>query len=136
MQQNLSDELMRVGNDLKRALENALSTMDGASNWGLLDLLSGNYYMTYTKYHKIESAEANLAHVKDLARQFECELETFNQSRPNLIDPKPFHTISHYFIDNLYADFLIQGNIAEAKEALREMLRCIENIIRTINQQS
>ncbi|CAH2763253.1 Uncharacterised protein [Erysipelothrix amsterdamensis] len=136
MQQNLSDELMRVGNNLKRALENALSTMDGASNWGLLDLLSGNYYMTYTKYHKIESAEANLAHVKDLARQFECELETFNQSRPNLIDPKPFHIISHYFFDNLYADFLIQGNIAEAKEALREMLRCIENIIRTINQQS
>ncbi|MDE8159715.1 hypothetical protein PT108_06270 [Erysipelothrix rhusiopathiae] len=136
MQQNLSDELIRVGNDLRKALENALSTMDGASNWGLLDLLSGNYYMTYTKYHKIESAEVNIAHVKDLARQFECELETFNQSRPNIIDVKPFHTISHYFFDNLYADFLIQGNIAEAKEALREMMRCTENIIRTINHQS
>ncbi|AZK44037.1 hypothetical protein EEI45_04010 [Erysipelothrix piscisicarius] len=136
MQQRHCDELMRVGNELKRALENALATMDGASNWGLLDLLSGNYYMTFTKYHIIESAEANLAHVKDLARQFECELEAFDQSNPRTLDTTPFHTISHYFFDHLYVDFLIQGNITEAKEALKEMIRCTENILRTVNAQS
>lgn len=137
MQQNHNkDEIIDVGNELLIALENALSTMDGANNWGLLDLLSGNYYMTYIKHYKIESAEENLAHVKYLSQQFECELNEFERLVPQFIDATPFILVSRYFFENLYFDLLVQGNIAAGKEALKEMIRCIEKILRTLNHHS
>lgn len=107
-----------------RSLERARDSLHSAKGWGILDMFGGGFISTWVKHSNMNEAEKSLADVQAALREFRKELDDVDEMIDLSFNNADLLTFADYFMDGLFADFLMQGRINDA----------IGNVDNTIDQ--
>ena len=107
-----------------RSLERARDSLHSAKGWGVFDMLGGGFISTWVKHSNMNEAEKSLADVQAALREFRKELDDVDEMIDLSFNNADLLTFADYFMDGLFADFLMQGRINDA----------IGNVENTIDQ--
>lgn len=107
-----------------RSLERARDSLHSAKGWGVFDMLGGGFISTWVKHSNMNEAEKSLADVQAALREFRKELDDVDEMIDLSFNNADLLTFADYFMDGLFADFLMQGRINDA----------IGNVDKTIDQ--
>lgn len=118
--QEAIDAADRALYSLNRARDSLLS----AKGWGIFDMFGGGFISTWVKHSNMNAAEKSLADVQAALRAFSEELDDVDEMIDMSFSNADLLTFADYFLDGLFADFLVQGRINDA----------IRNVDNTINQ--
>ena len=116
-------------------IDQAIKELNSASNWGILDLLGGDFIPSLIKRSKIGKAN-------DILNDLPKSLETLNKELsdvdislpsgvPNRLSDELFDTI----FDNIFTDFRVQGEIKENLLALKELRHSIGEISDKLDEE-
>ena len=73
--------------------------MDGAKNWGFVDMFGGGFFTTILKHSKIDQARKNIEQAKYDLRNFSRELNDVKTAGNLDIDIGDFLSFADYFFD-------------------------------------
>ena len=122
-------EALEAGAMALNSLRKAQNHLDGARNWGLLDMFGGGMLTTFIKHTKLDEA-------KNCIRQAERDLKAFSRELRDVdlpaIDMNGFMGFADYFFDGFLADFMVQSRINEARERLAEAIQRVEALLREL----
>ena len=122
-------EALEAGAMALNSLRKAQNHLDGARNWGLLDMFGGGMLTTFIKHTKLDEA-------KNCIRQAERDLKAFSRELRDVdlpaIDMNGFMGFADYFFDGFLADFMVQSRINEAREQLAEAIQRVEALLREL----
>ena len=122
-------EALEAGAMALNSLRRAQDHLDGARNWGLLDMFGGGMLTTFIKHAKLDEA-------KNCIRQAERDLKAFSRELRDVdlpaIDMNGFMGFADYFFDGFLADFMVQSRINEARERLAEAIQRVEALLREL----
>ena len=107
-----------------RSLERARDSLHSAKGWGVFDMLGGGFISTWVKHSNMNESEKSLADVQAALREFRKELDDVDEMIDLSFNNADLLTFADYFMDGLFADFLMQGRINDA----------IGNVDNTIDQ--
>ena len=107
-----------------RSLEGARDSLQAAQGWGIFDMLGGGLFSTWFKHSNMDEAEKALANAQTALKDFSRELGDVGETIDLNFNNADLLTFADYFMDGLFADFLMQGRINDA----------IGNVDNTIDQ--
>ena len=128
-------EAKTAAEDVIGKIDQAIKELNSASNWGILDLLGGDFIPSLIKRSKIGKAN-------DILNDLPKSLETLNKELsdvdislpsgvPNRLSDELFDTI----FDNIFTDFRVQGEIKENLLALKELRHSIGEISDKLDEE-
>lgn len=109
-------------------IDQAIKQLNSASNWGILDLLGGDFIPSLIKRSKIGKANDIL---NDLPKSLEIlnkELSDVDLSLPSGVPNRLSDELFDTIFDNIFTDFRVQGEIKENLLALKELRHAIGEI--------
>lgn len=109
-------------------IDQAIKQLNSASNWGILDILGGDFIPSLIKRTKIGKANDIL---KDLPKSLESlnkELSDVDISLPSGVPNRLSDELFDTIFDNIFTDFRVQGEIKENLLSLKELRHTIAEI--------
>ncbi len=128
-------EAIYAGERALSKLHDAENRLSSAGNWGLLDIFGGNGLSGMMKHIKIDGARRDLEDAKRELMSFSRELKDVRGIENINIDISGFVTFADFFFDGFLADIFVQSKISDAKNDVREAIRRVEDILRTLRSQ-
>ncbi len=125
-------QALRTGSEALTELDNIISALNEAGNWGALDLLGGGIISTAFKHSSIDDAKASVHKTQQLIRRFQIELVSVQDIVPIDINIGSFWTFADYFFDGLIADWVVLSKLENSYKNAREAKRQLENILRSL----
>lgn len=125
------DEAVDAANYAIKCLRKAHDELNGAKNWGIVDILGGGMLTTFLKRNKMNNAESDIAEAKRAMQVFQKELYDVDTRFQLDLNTSDFLAFADYFFDGVVADFLVQSQI---KKTQREILLAIKKIEELRNQ--
>lgn len=122
-------EAVAAGNNVLRALENVMSSLDSAKNWGVWDLLGGGLLADLAKHSHIDDAKAEVERVQSLLRRFNTELADVKLSADIAIDIGGFAKFADFFFDGLIADFFMQSKINDSRDSVIRVKAQVQGVL-------
>ncbi|WP_311531118.1 hypothetical protein [uncultured Anaerococcus sp.] len=116
-------------------IDQAIKQLNSASNWGILDLLGGDFIPSLVKRNKIGKANDIL---KDLPKNLESlnkELSDVGISLPKGVPDRLSDELFDTIFDNVFTDFRVQGEIKENLLALKELRHTVGKISDKLDEQ-
>ena len=118
-----------AGQRALNSLRTAGKNLDGAKNWGFVDMFGGGFFTTILKHSKIDQARKNIEQAKYDLRNFSRELNDVKTAGNLDIDIGDFLSFADYFFDGFVVDWMVQERINNAKRQVEESIRRIESIL-------
>lgn len=111
-------EAIAVGQEVLRSLEDVLSNLSDAKDWGTWDMFGGGMMTSYVKHSHIDGANENIQRTQSLLRCFRIELADVNTTIVNdfSLHISDFDRFADFFFDNFIVDWFIQNKIKETQE--------------------
>lgn len=122
-------EAIEAGERSLRSLNEARKCLDRAGNWGVVDMLGGNFLSGFMKHSNINSARQALQRAKDDLTSFGNELRDVQGIQNIKIDVGDFLTFADFFFDGLIADVMVQSRISEARRQVDEAIPRVQNAL-------
>ncbi|MDD6662509.1 MAG: hypothetical protein PUE72_12480 [Lachnospiraceae bacterium] len=122
-------EAFEAGQRALNSLRTAGKNLDGAKNWGFVDMFGGGFFTTILKHSKIDQARKNIEQAKYDLRNFSRELNDVKTAGNLDIDIGDFLSFADYFFDGFVVDWMVQERINNAKRQVEESIRRIESIL-------
>ena len=116
-------------------IDQAIKQLDSASNWGILDLLGGDFIPSLIKRSKIGKANDIL---NDLPKSLEIlnkELSDVDISLPSGVPNRLSDELFDTIFDNIFTDFRVQGEIKENLLALKELRHTVGEISDKLDEE-
>ena len=123
------NEAINAGEDALYSLRAAQDKLDSARAFGLLDLFGGKSLLGLFKHAQISDARSRIEDAKRALARFQRELKDVSGLPDLNIDIGSFLTFADFFFDGLFADFLVQRKINQAREKLREASERVEYLL-------
>ncbi|MDR1706054.1 MAG: hypothetical protein LBS19_15415 [Clostridiales bacterium] len=123
------DEAISVGNEAADCLEDALRSLQKASNWGVWDMLGGGLISGLAKHSNIDDASASARHAQSLLRRFRTELADVRISEDISVDIGGFAKFADFFFDGLIADWFMQSRINATRDNFSRALGQVEAVL-------
>ena len=92
-------EAFEAGQRALNSLRTAGKNLDGAKNWGFVDMFGGGFFTTILKHSKIDQARKNIEQAKYDLRNFSRELNDVKTAGNLDIDIGDFLSFADYFFD-------------------------------------
>ena len=124
-------ELQEAKDAAKKVLEKidgAIDSLDSASFWGVLDILGGDIFSSWTKRNKIEEANEYIQGIIDSLKDLDKELKDVDMVLPEEISNTMNDRAFDIWFDNIFTDFRVQGEIKDALNELREFRNVVEDL--------
>lgn len=124
-------ELQEAKDAAKKVLEKidrASDSLDSASFWGVLDILGGDIFSSWTKRNKIEEANEYIQGIIDSVKDLEKELKDVDMVLPEEISNTMSDRAFDIWFDNIFTDFRVQGEIKETLNELKEFRNVVEDL--------
>ena len=118
-----------------RSLERARDSLLSARGWGVFDMLGGGFFSTMFKHGNMNNAEELLADAQAALRNFSRELEDVGETIDLSFNNADLLTVADYFMDGLFADFLMQGRIRDAIANVEDAIGQVTAIRSALKQQ-
>ncbi len=114
------DEAVVAGRQALNAFSSVINDLDTAKNWGIFDMLGGNFIANVGKHMKIDAARKSLSEAKGRLQIFERELKDVDVSSEVNIDMGSFMTVADFFFDNIFVDFMVQSKINDSLNKINQ----------------
>ena len=122
-------EAVAAGERALGSLRNAQKCLDGAKNWGIVDMLGGGLVSSLVKRSKMDDAAGYMEEAKADLRKFQKELRDVSVSMDLRMELGSFLTFADVFFDNLFVDVMVQSKINEARDQVDEAIARVESLL-------
>ena len=123
------NEAIYAGERALNSLRTAENCLQSASNWGLFDMFGGGGFISLIKRGKMRDAN-------NYIEQARYDLDTFRKEIKDVqmyvnIDfgYNGFISFADIFMDNFFVDFMVQSQISNTKNQVREAIYQVENAL-------
>jgi hypothetical protein len=123
------DEAISVGSEAADCLEDALHSLQKASNWGVWDMLGGGFISGLAKHSNIDDATEAAQHAQSLLRRFRTELADVRISEDISVNIGGFAKFADFFFDGLVADWFMQSRINATRDNFSRALGQVEAVL-------
>lgn len=118
-----------------RCLNSAKGSLVSARNWGVYDMLGGGMFSTFIKRDKMTESQRHMDSAKYALRMLEKELKDVDSITDLNFDTDGFVYFADYFFDSLLVDWIVQGQINEARQKIDETISSIETVKHNLSLQ-
>ena len=122
------DEAVAAAQGAIDALNEAEDALESASGWGMVDMFGGGLFTTMAKHSKMDEAQRLISKAQSAIYRFKDELSDVGKNLDIELDTDGFLTFADYFFDGFASDFLVQGQIEDARSKVRNAIMDIEKI--------
>lgn len=122
-------EAVEAGRRALESLRAAQRELDGAKNWGLVDLFGGGFFSSMIKRGKMNNAEQYMQQARYDLRSFNKELRDVEQVMDLHINTDDFLSFADWFFDGFAVDWMVQSRINQAREKVGEAIYRVESIL-------
>ena len=122
-------EAIQAGEAALRSLERAKEKMGSAKNWGIFDMMGGGLFSSMFKHSKIDRASADIEEAKRQLAVFKRELEDVSISEDFSVGIGDGLRFIDTFLDNVFADVVVQSRINSAIERLDKVSGQVRGIL-------
>lgn len=122
-------EAIQAGEAALRSLERAKEKMGSAKNWGIFDMMGGGLFSSLFKHSKIDRASADIEEAKRQLAVFKRELEDVSISENFSVGIGDGLRFIDTFLDNVFADVVVQSRINSAIERLDKVSGQVRGIL-------
>ena len=122
-------EAIQAGEAALRSLERAMEIMGSAKNWGIFDMMGGGLFSSLFKHSKIDRASADIEEAKRQLAVFKRELEDVSISEDFSVGIGDGLRFIDTFLDNVFADVVVQSRINSAIERLDKVSGQVRGIL-------
>ena len=127
--QRESREAIQAGEAALRSLEREKEKMGSAKNWGIFDMMGGGLFSSLFKHSKIDRASADIEEAKRQLAVFKRELEDVSISEDFSVGIGDGLRFIDTFLDNVFADVVVQSRINSAIERLDKVSGQVRGIL-------
>ncbi len=132
--QNL-DSTIDAGKRAIESLQSAKQELDSAKNWGVFDMLGGGLISTLVKHSKMDHAQEYIGEAESALKDFNDRLHGLNLSEIN-VDTGDLTGMLDIFLDGLFADWVMQSRINEARDAVDSAIEEITDVLKKLELYS
>ena len=130
-------EAINEGNKLIPVIEDAISNLKSAQNWGIYDMMGGDFIATMAKRSKMNEASNSLNSIKILLNNYNSELQDLNKEASISLDINGLSSFMDYFFDNFFTDYFVQNKIDSALNSTinfkKEIIKIQSNLENNLN---
>lgn len=121
-------EALFEGDRLIPYIDNAISSLNSAKNWGIYDMMGGDLIATMAKRSKMSDASNALNSIKIMLNRYNSELNDLSEDISVSLNLDSFSGFMDYFFDNFFTDYFIQGKINSALDSSIDLKNKVINI--------
>ncbi|MBE6054014.1 MAG: hypothetical protein E7212_08915 [Clostridium sartagoforme] len=121
-------EALFEGDKLIPYIDNAISSLNSAKNWGIYDMMGGDLMATMAKRSKMNDASEALNSIKVMLKKYNSELNDLSEGISISLSLDDFSGFMDYFFDNFFTDYFIQGKINSALDSSIRLKSKVNNI--------
>lgn len=137
------EEAIAAGNSTREGLDQLIDNLQGAGNWGVVDILGGGWLVTMGKHSQMDQAREKLHYVQQLISQFRRELSDVQTITAGAeLQLGEFERFADIFFDGLIVDWVVQSKIeqslakaVEARQKIEEILAYLETRLEHTSRQ-
>ncbi|MDD7334063.1 MAG: hypothetical protein PUG70_06815 [Lachnospiraceae bacterium] len=122
-------EAIDAGNRALNSLYTAQNELNGAKNWGIVDMLGGGFITDLVKHSKMNNAQNHMEQAKYDLQSFSRELRDVSTYINLDFNTSDFLSFADYFFDGLVADWMMQDRINNARSQVDEAIRRVKSIL-------
>lgn len=128
------NEAICAGERAADSLHEAQRQLNGAGNWGLLDIFGGNTVSGLMKHMKVNNASRCVEDARRDLAAFQDELGDIRDIENLHVDIDGFLTFADFFFDGFIADIFVQSKIREGQRQVQEAIRRVEDILQALRR--
>ncbi|MEL3909162.1 MAG: hypothetical protein P1P64_09195 [Treponemataceae bacterium] len=128
-------EARTAAKDVVNRLDNAISSLEKASTWGIFDLFSNGTLSSFIKREKIKEANDNIREISNSLNILNRELKDINMQLPAEISDTMRDNFFDIWFDNIFNDMRVQGEIKDKLSELEDFRTSIINLIGILNSE-
>jgi hypothetical protein len=125
-------EAIEAGKAVLTGLDDVVSFLKSARNWGTFDMLGGGLITTAVKHSRIDRSRESVHHVQQLLRVFQRELADVDSRTDIDIDIGSFLTFADYFFDGLIVDWVVQSRIGHSLDSAVQAAERVHGIVQQL----
>lgn len=129
------NEAKTAAQEVVARIDNALSSLDSASSWGLLDLLGGGMFSSFVKRVKIRGANSDIREISHSLSLLNKELEDVNMHLPAEISDAMSDNMLDIWFDNIFTDIRVKGEIKEQITEFKNFRSSVIELIEKLNSE-
>ena len=122
-------EAIDAGNRALNSLYAAQNELNGAKNWGIVDMLGGGFITDLVKHSKMNNAQNHMEQAKYDLQSFSRELRDVSTYINLDFNTSDFLSFADYYFDGLVADWMMQDRINNARSQVDEAIRRVKSIL-------
>lgn len=122
-------EAIDAGNRALNSLYAAQNELNGAKNWGIVDMIGGGLFTNLVKHSKMNNAQNHMEQAKYDLQSFSRELRDVSTYINLDFNTSDFLSFADYFFDGLVADWMMQDRINNARSQVDEAIRRVQGIL-------
>ena len=128
-------EAKTAAQEVVARIDNALSSLDSASSWGIIDLFGGGMFSSFVKRERIRDANSEIKEISHSLKLLNKELEDVNMHLPAEISDAMSDNIFDIWFDNIFTDIRVQGEIKEQMTELKNFRASVIELIEKLNSE-
>lgn len=127
-------EAIDAGENASDALLEMKKPLNSAKNWGIWDMLGGDFFSDIMKHSKINDANRLSYDVQHHLRRFKKELADVNRFTDIKVNIGSFAKFADFFFDGLFADWFVQSRINESISNVEDAHSRVKGILSDLNR--
>ncbi|MBM6800505.1 hypothetical protein H7U28_17145, partial [Coprobacillus cateniformis] len=96
------DEALQAGYQLKSHLEEAIKYLKKAQDWGIFDMMGGDFFAGIMKHNRIDQAQELLQEAKYKLQKFQKELKDLQDLHFDIVSINGGLLVFDYIFDNIF----------------------------------
>ncbi|MBS5938495.1 hypothetical protein [Clostridium sp.] len=129
------EEAINEGENLLPTIDNALSSLNSAENWGIYDMIGGGFFATMGKRSNMNDAADSINSIKVILNRYNAELNDLSTNINISLDLDGFSGAMDYLFDNFFTDYIIQNKIESALRSAKVLKYKVIEIQKNLKSQ-
>ncbi|MDU7240934.1 hypothetical protein [Clostridium sp.] len=121
-------EALLEGDNLIPYIDKAISNLNSAQNWGIYDMMGGDFIATMAKRSKMDDASKSINSIKVMLNRYNAELKDLSNEINVNLNLDSMSGIFDYLFDNFFTDYFVQGKINSALDSTKNLKTKVNNI--------
>lgn len=128
-------EAIIAGQNALYSLHEAENCLSKAKNWGVYDLVGGDFLGTVMKHSYLDNAQKIMQTCQSGLKSFEKELKDVQSFQIEFVDLSSWEYTFDFIFDNIFTDFHVQNKISKSLDSIRRVIYQIEKTLETLHQE-
>lgn len=131
-------ELEEVRLSLEKVLKAITETqteLEAAKNWGILDILGGDFLISMLKRRRIQKVNEGIELVGEKLKRAQKELADVNLTLVTGIADSRNDRLWDIWADNIITDFRVQGELKQTEQNLKKLEQDVRQLLAQVNQE-